>query len=76
MAVAMSRTEATAWAIPGYSHFHPEPTPPTVPQMEAMPWLEYGILGGLAKVEGVQGTWADLMKNVNASAFIYFEASH
>ena len=24
-----------------------------------------GILGGQAKVEGVQGTWADLTKNVN-----------
>lgn len=24
-----------------------------------------GILGGQAKVEGVQGTWADLTRNVN-----------
>jgi len=27
-----------------------------------------GILGGQAKVEGVQGTWADLAKNVNKMA--------
>ena len=26
-----------------------------------------GILGGQAKVEGVQGTWADLTRNVNVS---------
>ena len=26
-----------------------------------------GILGGQAKVEGVQGTWADLTWNVNVS---------
>jgi osomolarity two-component system sensor histidine kinase NIK1 len=26
-----------------------------------------GILGGQAKVEGVQGTWADLTTNVNVS---------
>ena len=28
-----------------------------------------GILGGQAKVDGVQGTWADLTRNVNVSAF-------
>jgi osomolarity two-component system, sensor histidine kinase NIK1 len=28
-----------------------------------------GILGGQAKVEGVQGTWADLTRNVNVSEF-------
>jgi osomolarity two-component system, sensor histidine kinase NIK1 len=28
-----------------------------------------GILGGQAKVEGVQGTWADLTRNVNVSLF-------
>ncbi len=28
-----------------------------------------GILGGQAKVEGVQGTWADLTRNVNVCAF-------
>jgi methyl-accepting chemotaxis protein len=27
-----------------------------------------GILGGQAKVEGVQGTWAELTNNVNVSA--------
>jgi osomolarity two-component system sensor histidine kinase NIK1 len=27
-----------------------------------------GILGGQAKVEGVQGTWADLTRNVNVCA--------
>ena len=27
-----------------------------------------GILGGQARVEGVQGTWADLTKNVNVCA--------
>ena len=26
-----------------------------------------GILGGQARVEGVQGTWADLTRNVNVS---------
>lgn len=30
-----------------------------------------GILGGQAKVEGVQGTWADLTRNVNVSARFY-----
>jgi osomolarity two-component system sensor histidine kinase NIK1 len=30
-----------------------------------------GILGGQAKVEGVQGTWADLTRNVNVSAFFH-----
>jgi len=29
-----------------------------------------GILGGQAKVEGVQGTWADLTRNVNVCAFL------
>ena len=29
-----------------------------------------GILGGQAKVEGVQGTWADLTRNVNVNHFI------
>jgi hypothetical protein len=33
-----------------------------------------GILGGQAKVDGVQGTWADLTRNVNVCAFVYFEA--
>ena len=28
-----------------------------------------GILGGQAKVEGVQGTWADLTRNVNVCVF-------
>lgn len=28
-----------------------------------------GILGGQARVEGVQGTWADLTRNVNVSSF-------
>ena len=28
-----------------------------------------GILGGQAKVEGVQGTWADLTRNVNVNSF-------
>lgn len=27
----------------------------------------YGILGGQAVVEGVEGTWADLTTNVNVS---------
>lgn len=31
-----------------------------------------GILGGQARVEGVQGTWADLTKNVNVCAKILF----
>ena len=30
-----------------------------------------GILGGQAKVEGVQGTWADLTRNVNVCTFVY-----
>ena len=30
-----------------------------------------GILGGQAKVEGVQGTWADLTTNVNVRMFSY-----
>lgn len=29
-----------------------------------------GILGGQAKVEGVQGTWADLTRNVNVSVHV------
>lgn len=29
-----------------------------------------GILGGQARVEGVQGTWADLTKNVNVSILL------
>jgi hypothetical protein len=28
-----------------------------------------GILGGQARVEGVQGTWADLTRNVNVRVF-------
>ena len=31
-----------------------------------------GILGGQAKVEGVQGTWADLTRNVNVCIIIVF----
>lgn len=31
-----------------------------------------GILGGQAKVEGVQGTWADLTRNVNVCRFSSF----
>jgi len=30
-----------------------------------------GILGGQAKVEGVQGTWADLTRNVNVGRFSF-----
>lgn len=30
-----------------------------------------GILGGQAKVEGVQGTWADLTTNVNVSSHFF-----
>jgi len=30
-----------------------------------------GILGGQARVEGVQGTWADLTLNVNVSFFLF-----
>ncbi len=30
-----------------------------------------GILGGQARVEGVQGTWADLTKNVNVCASFF-----
>jgi len=30
-----------------------------------------GILGGQAKVEGVQGTWADLTRNVNVRRFFF-----
>lgn len=30
-----------------------------------------GILGGQARVEGVQGTWAALTKNVNVSLFYF-----
>jgi len=30
-----------------------------------------GILGGQAKVEGVQGTWADLTRNVNVGPHIF-----
>jgi hypothetical protein len=29
-----------------------------------------GILGGQARVEGVQGTWADLTRNVNVAILI------
>lgn len=33
-----------------------------------------GILGGQARVDGVQGTWADLTRNVNVSfAANYYE---
>lgn len=33
-----------------------------------------GILGGQARVEGVQGTWADLTRNVNVrtACFVFF----
>jgi hypothetical protein len=31
-----------------------------------------GIFGGQANVEGVQGTWANLTKNVNVRAFPHF----
>lgn len=31
-----------------------------------------GILGGQAKVEGVQGTWADLTRNVNVRIILPF----
>ena len=34
-----------------------------------------GILGGQARVEGVQGTWADLTLNVNVS-FLYLPLAH
>jgi hypothetical protein len=34
-----------------------------------------GILGGQARVEGVQGTWADLTLNVNVS-FLYLSLAH
>ena len=30
-----------------------------------------GILGGQARVEGVQGTWADLTRNVNVCVFCF-----
>jgi osomolarity two-component system sensor histidine kinase NIK1 len=30
-----------------------------------------GILGGQARVEGVQGTWADLTRNVNVRIRLY-----
>ena len=30
-----------------------------------------GILGGQAKVEGVQGTWADLTRNVNVGRLFF-----
>lgn len=30
-----------------------------------------GILGGQATVEGVQGTWADLTRNVNVSRLLF-----
>jgi osomolarity two-component system sensor histidine kinase NIK1 len=30
-----------------------------------------GILGGQAKVQGVQGTWADLTRNVNVRIFLF-----
>lgn len=33
-----------------------------------------GILGGQAKVEGVQGTWADLTRNVNVGRFFFLFA--
>jgi osomolarity two-component system sensor histidine kinase NIK1 len=35
-----------------------------------------GILGGQAKVEGVQGTWADLTRNVNVCASVLSQAKH
>ena len=31
-----------------------------------------GILGGQARVEGVQGTWADLTRNINVCRFFPF----
>ena len=31
-----------------------------------------GILGGQAKVEGVQGTWVDMTRNVNVRAFVHY----
>ncbi len=34
-----------------------------------------GILGGQARVEGVQGTWADLTRNVNVRAVFIVLAS-
>lgn len=34
-----------------------------------------GILGGQARVEGVQGTWADLTRNVNVSILLWISAS-
>ena len=33
-----------------------------------------GILGGQARVEGVQGTWADLTRNVNVRGLLFCEA--
>jgi hypothetical protein len=34
-----------------------------------------GILGGQARVEGVQGTWADLTRNVNVRSLIFISWS-
>jgi len=35
-----------------------------------------GILGGQAKVEGVQGTWADLTRNVNVRTSPLIHLTH
>jgi osomolarity two-component system sensor histidine kinase NIK1 len=35
-----------------------------------------GILGGQARVEGVQGTWADLTRNVNVRIQVLVQALH
>jgi len=35
-----------------------------------------GILGGQAKVEGVQGTWADLTRNVNVCTSPLIHLTH
>jgi methyl-accepting chemotaxis protein len=35
-----------------------------------------GILGGQARVEGAQGTWADLTLNVNVNDFLFSSQPH
>jgi HAMP domain len=35
-----------------------------------------GILGGQARVEGAQGTWADLTLNVNVNYFLFSSQPH
>ncbi len=35
-----------------------------------------GILGGQARVDGVQGTWADLTRNVNVSFAVNYQELH